>query len=378
MSISVISIFLEQETFLFATRAVIEGMIKSRDIIKGRVTSFKNYLEKTLASCADPHAPLELKEELKRLEIRERVSSIREAYQTFKEIQDDIEREIGKLSEAIEYRERFDDDYFQAIAQAESLIVRDTSQARADGAPLGAAADDAQYSQASSSVAQATVSGGLINSLANQGNRVIYKMSGIRLPTIELPKFNGEAAEWLSFRDTFESLIHKNETIDNIQKFHYLRASLEGVAAQIIKSLELTTVNYTVAWETICSRFNNKRLLAHNHIKAIFDIQSLKEESAAKIRETIDTLNKHLLALNALDQSTEHWDALLIYLISTKLDNVTARVWEEERAGNDIPTLSEFKLFLNSCADLLDSLELNNKDVQKTRQNERAKTKALV
>ncbi|KYN14464.1 hypothetical protein ALC57_13336 [Trachymyrmex cornetzi] len=178
-------------------------------------------------------------------------------------------------------------------------------------------------------------------------------MSGIRLPTIELPKFSGGAAEWLSFRDTFESLIHKNETIDCIQKFHYLRASLEGVAAQ-------------------------RRLLAHNHIKAIFDIQSSKEESAAKIRETIDTLNKHLLALNALDQSTEHWDTLLIYLISTKLDNVTARAWEEERVGNDIPTLSEFKSFLNSRADLLDSLELNNKEVQKTKQNEHAKTRSLL
>ncbi|XP_018359965.1 PREDICTED: uncharacterized protein LOC108759148 [Trachymyrmex cornetzi] len=268
-----------------------EGLIKSRGIIKGRVTSFKNYLAKTLASCADLHAPLE---ELKKLEIRERVSSIRKAYQTYEEIQADIEKETDRLTEAIEYREKFDDEYFQAIAQVESLIARSASHLNADGASLGAATNDAQYLQASSSAARTTINEGLVNSFANQGNRVIYKMSGIRLPTIELPKFSGEVAEWLSFRDTFESLIHKNETIDCIQKFLYLRASLEGVAAQFIKSLELTTVNYTVAWEII-SRFNNKRLLAHNHIKAIFDIQSSKEESAAKIRETIDTLNKHLL-----------------------------------------------------------------------------------
>lgn len=76
---------------------------------------------------------------------------------------------------------------------------------------------------------------------------IIYKTPGIRLPTIELPKFSGEAAEWLSFRDTFESLINKNETIDPIQKFHYLKASLEGSASQIIKSLEFTAVNYAVA-----------------------------------------------------------------------------------------------------------------------------------
>lgn len=73
-----------------------------------------------------------------------------------------------------------------------------------------------------------------------------------------------------------------------------------------------------MAWETICSRFNNKRLLTHNHIKAIFNIKLIKEESAAQLRETVDMVSKHLRALNALDQATEYWDALLINLISTK------------------------------------------------------------
>lgn len=96
----------------------------------------------------------------------------------------------------------------------------------------------------------------------------------------------------------FESLIHKSEIIDPIQKFHYLKAALKGNAAQILKSLELSAGNYTVAWETICNRFNNKRLLTHDHIKAIFNIQLMKEESTTQIRETIDTLNEHLRALS--------------------------------------------------------------------------------
>jgi len=43
-----------------------------------------------------------------------------------------------------------------------------------------------------------------------------------------------------------KSLIHDNETINPIQKFHYLKAILKGAAAQIIKSLEFSAVNYTV------------------------------------------------------------------------------------------------------------------------------------
>jgi len=208
--------------------------------------------------------------------------------------------------------------------------------------------------------------------------RIILKSSGVRLPTIELPKFKGDIADWLSFRDTFESLIHRNETIDPIQKFHYLKASLEGSAAQIIKSLEFSSVNYTVAWDAICSRFNNKRLLAHNHIKAIVNIGQMKQESSTQIRETIDTLNKHLRALNVLEQPTEHWDTLLIYLISTKLDNITSRAWEKERANNDIPTLEDFKTFLSSRADLLDSVEMSESSNSKMKQNERAKVRTFM
>lgn len=122
----------------------------------------------------------------------------------------------------------------------------------------------------------------ILTSQANQG--IIFKPPGVRLPTIELPRFRGEIGEWLGFRDTFESLIHNNQSIDPIQKFHYLKAALEGTAVQIVKSLEFSAANYTVAWETICKRFDNKSLLTNNHIKAIFSIRPIKEESASQIQ----------------------------------------------------------------------------------------------
>jgi len=142
-----------------------------------------------------------------------------------------------------------------------------------------------------------------VPNIARQTNQaLVVKTPGIRLPTIELPKFRGDIDEWLGFKDTFESLIHNNETINSIQKFHYLKAALEGalegVAAQIIKSLEFSAANYTVVWETIRNRFDNNSLLTYNHIKAIFNIGIMKEESASSLRNTIDTLNKHLRALN--------------------------------------------------------------------------------
>jgi len=314
---------------------------------------------------------------IKKLEIAERLKRIRETYEKYDVIQMQIDEISTNETETIAYRESFEQDYYHVVAQAEMLLVRgDTRQEGLSAADIGIHNARSQptmrFNQEQNNVLNPT-------NLARQTNQnIIFKTPGIRLPTIELPKFNGDIAEWLGFRDTFQSLIHNNETIDPIQKFHYLKAALEGNAAQIIKSLEFSALNYTVAWETICSRFNNKRLLIHNHIKALFNISYMQEESSTQIRNIVDTLNKHIRALNSLEQSTEHWDALLIYLISSKIDSVTAREWEKQCVDNELPSLQQFKEFLNTRASLLETLELGSKKASKLKRVDCTKSKSLL
>ncbi|XP_048486025.1 uncharacterized protein LOC105394901 isoform X3 [Plutella xylostella] len=79
----------------------------------------------------------------------------------------------------------------------------------------------------------------------------------------------------------------------------------------------------------------------------------------------IDTTNKNLRALSTLGQPVTHWDTLIIYLLSTKLDYVTSREWEQFRNTLNIPpTLQDFTKFLTGRADLLETL-------QDTKQNRR-------
>ncbi|KAJ8970790.1 hypothetical protein NQ317_008301, partial [Molorchus minor] len=87
-------------------------------------------------------------------------------------------------------------------------------------------------------------------STSNQSHRShnAIKHYGVKLPTIELPNVSGAYEKWLEFRDLYVSLIHNCESIEPIQKFHYLRASLEGPAAQCIKYLEFSATKYDVAW----------------------------------------------------------------------------------------------------------------------------------
>jgi len=75
-----------------------------------------------------------------------------------------------------------------------------------------------------------------------------YSSSHIKLPVVSLSIFEGETTSWLHYRENFEALIVTNNALSNIQKFHYLTASLKGEAKGVISNLQITNENFSVAW----------------------------------------------------------------------------------------------------------------------------------
>lgn len=115
-----------------------------------------------------------------------------------------------------------------------------------------------------------------------------------KLPMIQIHKFDGAYFNWFEFRDTYESLIHKNESIQPILKFHYLNSFLEGEAARVISNLEVSDQNYAQAWELLCERYNNNRQLITNHLNSLFSIEPLQRESDKSLRYLSDHVTKNL------------------------------------------------------------------------------------
>lgn len=144
-------------------------------------------------------------------------------------------------------------------------------------------------------------------------------------------------------------------------KFHYLRAHLDGETKQVVISLlELSAANYRNAWDLLCERYNNKRVLIQNQIKSLLDILVSTQESSVNLRKMLDNVSKHIRALNSLSINTEEWDVLLIYLLGSKLDKKSEREWEEIKISGDLPTLEEFKTFIKRKADVVEKIELNH------------------
>jgi len=65
--------------------------------------------------------------------------------------------------------------------------------------------------------------------------------SQVKLPVIKLPTFDGRSENWQQFSDTFQTLIHNNAELSNIQKYQYLITTLQGNAARTIEAIEITS-----------------------------------------------------------------------------------------------------------------------------------------
>lgn len=104
------------------------------------------------------------------------------------------------------------------------------------------------------------------------------------LPNMKLPTFNGEFSNWVEFRDAFVSLIHDNKKLHDIQKFHYLTTCLEGKAAQALKQLKKTAENYSIAWDLLKRRYENKKLIVQSNISNLFNLESCSKETYTNMK----------------------------------------------------------------------------------------------
>ncbi|XP_067205332.1 uncharacterized protein [Linepithema humile] len=195
------------------------------------------------------------------------------------------------------------------------------------------------------------VNGNNHNQITQQNN----VESHIRLPKIQLPNFSGSYKDWYTFHDSFQKLIHTNENLSAIQKFHYLRSSLKDKTAEVIKSFDITTDNCTEAWQLLNERFDNKRRTVQTHIKAMFEIAPIYKENCTTLRSLLDNILKHFRALKTLQRPVDAWDDM-VHLVMTKLDSITVKEWETSRTDTTIPTFKQLTDFLSKRCQALETI----------------------
>ncbi|UYV85142.1 hypothetical protein LAZ67_X004717, partial [Cordylochernes scorpioides] len=191
--------------------------------------------------------------------------------------------------------------------------------------------------------------------------------SNVNLPKINLPIFNGDSANWLSFREIFNSTINSNQTLTEIQKFQYLNASVKGPAEKLIRGFPISDKNYQQAWDTLCNRFNNRRELAFSQINKIFSIRPLKSISAGSLYEILDVCNEGIRNLSVLGlEKNTLTDLILINFFEKRIGEALRKEWELTLQNEEYPTFEKFVNFLEKHARSLQGMRIPLFQEQKT------------
>ncbi|XP_076661119.1 uncharacterized protein LOC143364992 [Halictus rubicundus] len=299
----------------------LKTLIIERGTVKAALTRFRTFLSKSATTTSVGS-------------LKKRLEANIGLHDTFNRVQTRIEILVaGTDAEQMHATERddFETAYFDLVDQVETFIARSTpNHSRATTvSPISAQATDSSTTH-------------------------------IRLPTLQLPSFDGNYSDWLKFKDTFTSVIHENNSLTDIQRFHYLNSSLKGVAARVIQALGVSETNYKQAWELLKSRYEDSTSLKRHHVNSLLDLKSVQKQSEVTLREFIDDATNHRVALMSLGEPIETWDTMLVPLLSRKLDQVSMREWEKRIISQSkMPSFSQFSAFIEERSKYLANIAVN-------------------
>ncbi len=83
----------------------------------------------------------------------------------------------------------------------------------------------------------------------------------VKVPKIDMPTFDGDILKWQTFWDQFESCVHNQSDMSEIDKFTYLQRALSSTARNCISGLMLTKENYAAAIEMLWKRTSTAQRL---------------------------------------------------------------------------------------------------------------------
>lgn len=129
-------------------------------------------------------------------------------------------------------------------------------------------------------------------------------LSGIRMPTIEIPKFDGDARAFRSFEETFNMVAGRSRDSD-IEMLALLRGKLGGDALKLVSHLTITEMNYERTWELLRERYFNKRKLKESEIDVLLDLPEITTKNIFSLRSGVDRVREVLYNLKSLGVDTD-------------------------------------------------------------------------
>jgi hypothetical protein len=141
-----------------------------------------------------------------------------------------------------------------------------------------------------------------------------------KLPKLEVKRFKGNVCKWQEFWDSFESAIHLNDCLSDVDKFNYLRGLVDEPAKSCIAGFSLTSGNYQAAVNILKERYGKKSAIQRAHMQGLLKTERVRDErDIASLRRMCDGVETHYRGLEALGIEQATYSAIVVPAILDQL-----------------------------------------------------------
>ena len=95
-------------------------------------------------------------------------------------------------------------------------------------------------------------------------------------------------------------------------------------------------------------RYQNNRMILRAHVHAISTQKQLTNETAKDLRQLVETVEEHRLALENMGQPVDQQDIILVCFVTEKLPADMRKFWELSTPGTDPQTYNDLKKVLEA------------------------------
>ncbi|GFY34965.1 DUF1758 domain-containing protein [Trichonephila clavipes] len=123
-----------------------------------------------------------------------------------------------------------------------------------------------------------------------------------RLPKLTLESFSGkDISSFSSFWARFKSAVHENSSLNDVDKFSYLKSVVTSDAELAIRGLTPTSENYAKAMKILENRFGRKELIVDFHMNRLLNLTPVRKSfDVIALRNLYDQLEINIRGLESL------------------------------------------------------------------------------
>ncbi|XP_031355228.1 uncharacterized protein LOC116179570 [Photinus pyralis] len=133
----------------------------------------------------------------------------------------------------------------------------------------------------------------------------------VRLPKLELVKFNGDYKMWPAFWEQFETAVHNNNDLGESSKFTYLKSVLTGNASITVQGLTSSSSSYKDAVELLKEQYGNNEKIADNYTQQLLALTPVKTTNDVSLRKLYNTASKITRSLQTLGVSPQNYGMMV-------------------------------------------------------------------